>query len=564
MANFIETEMLPVSKYLATSKIVKVPEFQRSYAWTDEEVSQLWEDLTESIENNKNEYFIGPIVVKSSDTHLALIDGQQRLTTSLILISIIRRIFRIGGDNERADWLRNKYFGEQDIITLRTSEKFFMNQENNDVFRNFVIDDASKELVLAEQNKYLKKNSNYLLLQAIVVLWESIEKYQGESHGHERLLELHNYLFEKVKILVLSVQDEADAYIIFETLNDRGRSLDTMDLLKNHLFSKAKGYLNEVKSEWEVVKEHLFNIDPKNRFLNHFWSSLHGRTSKTGLFRVIRDHIGNASDAVEFAKKLSSASRVYSALQNSSSSLWSNHDQETKKGIMVLRLLDSQQSLPVLMAAYNKFNKDEFRKLVNVMVVMAVRYNLICEGRTGVSSNYYAEIPKKINDDTFKKSAHVFRHLKPIYPSDEEFLEAFKIKSLTDTKKARYLLSEIENSESGSEKIANSDPDVVNLEHIMPKAQNQNWTEEVTQIPNDSKNYYVNRLGNMALVSKDDNKRVGSKSFSIKKEELFSRKSGFVTTLRIAESESWDKNSIEERQGYLADIAIKVWRIDVS
>lgn len=113
--------MLPISKYLATSKIVKVPEFQRSYAWTEDEVSQLWDDVVEAIDNQKGEYFIGPIVVKDSGEFLELIDGQQRLTTSLILISIIRRMFRFAGDNDRADWFRNKFFGEQDVMTLKNS-----------------------------------------------------------------------------------------------------------------------------------------------------------------------------------------------------------------------------------------------------------------------------------------------------------------------------------------------------------------------------------------------------------------------------------------------------------
>jgi len=220
--------MLSISKYLATSKIIRVPEFQRSYAWTEDEVSQLWDDVVEAIQNQKSEYFIGPIVVKISDNHLELIDGQQRLTTALIIISIIRRIFRFSGDDQRADWFRNKFFGEQDVITLKTSEKFFMNEENNETFRKFVIADSTKEAIKEKQKKLLKKNSNYLLLQSINMLWDLIEKHCNNSN--EKLLDVHNFLFEKVKILVLSVQDEADAYIIFETLNDRGRSLDTLDL----------------------------------------------------------------------------------------------------------------------------------------------------------------------------------------------------------------------------------------------------------------------------------------------------------------------------------------------
>lgn len=562
MANFIETDMLPISKYLATSKILKVPEFQRSYAWSEDEVSQLWDDVVEAMENNKNEYFIGPIVVKNNKESLEVIDGQQRLTTSLILISIIRRVFRFSGDNNRADWFRNEFFGKQDVVTLITSEKFFMNEENNETFRSFVIADSTKENIKNEQKKYLKKNSNYLLLQSILTLWELVENHIGSKN--EKLLELHNFLYDRVKVLVLTVQDEADAYVIFETLNDRGKTLDTMDLLKNHLFSKSKNYLPEVKEKWSIVKEKLLEIDPKNRFLSHFWSSKYGRSSKTGLFRIIRDQIDSPANAVRFATELASSARIYAALQNPESSYWDSHDKKTKKHILVLRLLDSQQSLPVLMAASEKFDAKEFQKLAWIMVVMAVRYNLICEGRTGVSSNYYSEITRKIYSGSYQKASHVFNHLKSIYPNDSEFKASFLSKSLSDTKRARYLLIEIENHASGEEKVVNSDPEKVNLEHIMPKNINQNWNESYTGIKSDEISYYVNLLGNMALVSKEKNKRVGAKKFEEKKAELFSTHEEFIFTKSIADLCVWNKISIENRQLELADAAVNVWKIEMA
>lgn len=561
MANFIETEMLPIGKYLATSKILKVPEYQRSYAWTDDEVSQLWDDVVEAIDNQKGEYFIGPIVVKTNDDSLEVIDGQQRLTTTLILLSIIRRIFRFNGDNDRADWFRNEFFGKQDVLTLKTSEKFYMNEENNDTFRNFVIADATKEKILEEQKRLLKKNSNYLLLQSVLQLWELIEDY---NVGGDRLLEVHKFLSEKVKVLVLSVQDESDAYVIFETLNDRGRTLDTMDLLKNHLFSKSKGYLPEVKDKWSLVKENLVEIDPKNKFISHFWASYYGRSSRTGLFRVIRDQIDSSSNAVDFANKLASSSRIYAALQNPESNYWSDFSGETRKQISALRILDSEQSLPILMAALSNFSEDEFRKMVRIFVVMAVRYNLICEGRTGVSSNFYADIPKKIRSGDYKKASHVFNHLKGIYPSDKEFKDSFKVKSLTDTKRARYLLIEIENYLSGNEKVVNADPDKVNLEHILPKKINEHWTEETTGIAIEDHKSYVNLLGNMALVEKSSNRRAGSKSFSDKKALLFNDNSCFKLTSEIGKCEVWDRVSIEERQKVLAKHATKVWNIEMA
>ena len=125
MANSITTEMLPLGRYLSTSNQIKIPEYQRSYAWTDDEVLQLWDNLIDSMERTRSEYFIGPIVVKrEAQKPIELIDGQQRLSTTLVIISILRKILRENGDNVRADILSADYFGKRDIATLEMAENF--------------------------------------------------------------------------------------------------------------------------------------------------------------------------------------------------------------------------------------------------------------------------------------------------------------------------------------------------------------------------------------------------------------------------------------------------------
>jgi uncharacterized protein with ParB-like and HNH nuclease domain len=558
--NFIGTTMVPIGKFLSDAKKNSVPEYQRSYAWTADEVSQLWNDLVDAIVNHRSEYFIGPVVVKNiAAGESELIDGQQRITTTLVIISVLRGIFREHGDSERADLLTNWFFGEKDILTLKIEDKFLMNEENGETYRNFISKEIGSEKIYIELGKYHKKHSNHLLLNSYVTLLPLVKKYMGDDYDGQKLLAIVTYLRERVKILILSVNDEADAYQIFETLNDRGRSLDTLDLLKNHLFSKAKTGLSEVKQKWAALKENLQDADPKNRFLNHFWSSMHGRTSTTGLFRSIRDQIGSAQESITFANQLTEASRIYEALRSGSSPIWNEHSAETRKNIDVLRLLDAQQALPILMAAYGNFSAEEFRKLTRLLVVMAVRYNFIGEERTGVAANYYSDIPKPIRFKTISKASHVFKQFKPIYPNDAAFADAFKVKSVTDTKRARYILAEIENSTSSSEKIVNSDPDEVNLEHILPKNINQHWNPDNTGVLQDEHRDFVNRLGNLALVPKSKNKKVGSKSFIEKKDELFSQCTEFSTTIKICSYEDWNRGAIEDRQSYLAALAVKAW-----
>lgn len=538
-----------------------MPEYQRSYAWTEDEVSQLWADLVDAIANNRPEYFVGPIVVKNNPSgENELIDGQQRITTMLIIVSVLRSIFRENGEPKRADLLTTRYFGDEDIVTLQIIDKFKMNEENGATYRDFISKEVGESIIKTELLKHQKKHSNHLLLNAYLTMQTLVRKYMGDVFSSSRLLGVVALLEEKVKVLVLSVNDEADAYQIFETLNDRGRSLDTLDLLKNHLFSKAKSSLHEVKHKWTIVKENLLDSDPKNRFLSHFWTSLHGRSSSSGLFRAMRDGTSTAQEAVLFANQLADSSRIYEALHSGSSPLWGDHPSETRKNIDVLRLLDAQQALPILLAAFDKFSPDEFRKLTKLMVVMAVRYNFIGEERTGVAANYYSDIPKPIRMGQITKTSQVFMRLKAIYPSDASFSDAFKVKTVTDSKRARYLLAEIENSQSASEKIVNSDPDYVNLEHILPKNINQHWNPLETQVSSDEHRFYVNRLGNLALVPKEKNKKGGAKSFVEKKFEIFSKCKEFSTTFKIIDYDAWNRSAIESRQAMLAGLAVQAWK----
>jgi hypothetical protein len=182
--------------------------------------------------------------------------------------------------------------------------------------------------------------------------------------------------------------------------------------------------------------------------------------------------------------------------------------------------------------------------------------------RTGVLANYYVEIPKKLRSGEINKAAKVAREIRLIYPSDEDFKQAFSKKVLKDGRKARYLLSEIErHAGSGTHKI-NDDPKKVNLEHVLPRNPSNDWQETIDSIGADFLPEFTYRLGNLALVSTTGNRGIGSKSFTKKKEQLYSRESGITFTHSLASYSTWLKEDIEDRQRKLAEVAVKVWKID--
>lgn len=565
MSTYIDSTTTPIGQFLYSVSALRVPQFQRGYAWTDEEVKQLWLDITEAMEADEAEYFLGPMVLKNAGSHLEIIDGQQRIATIYTILSIIAKVLSDNNEDERADWITQEYFGKKDIVSMELHPKFQMNEVNDPVFQKHVVFPSDEKTIKAAAKGLLKKDPNYLLLQAISVLGELIHQrcFAGQDFDLQSLISIERYLRQHVYVLLLTVADEAVAYVIFETLNDRGRGLTTMDLLKNHVFEKADNLRGEARTHWAIIRENLADIDPSERFLYHYWTSIHGRTSKSQLFRSMRKGVTNPKTAVAFVRDLSKASKLYAAFSVPGHSQWDDYDQRTRDNLETLNLLDAQQALPILMAAAEKFTETEFGKLTDYLVVMAIRYNLIGEQRTGVLSNYYVEIPKKIRSGEIIRASKVAREVRSIYPTDDDFREAFTTKVLRDSRKARYLLMEIERHASGGSSRIESDPKKVNLEHVLPLNPSSQWKDTLDSLGPDLVREYTYRLGNLALVPATANRGLGSKNFERKKQLLYSNETDVHFTALIAQYNHWLKQDIEDRQAKLAEEAVKTWRIEV-
>ena len=112
-----------------------------------------------------------------------------------------------------------------------------MNEINDTIFQKLVVHEALGKKSLTACKGLHEKNTNYLLIQTILTVRSLLQKRQVDFSGNEfdwpTLLRIITFIRDSVYVLLLIVTDEADAAVIFETLNERGRGLSTMDLLKN-------------------------------------------------------------------------------------------------------------------------------------------------------------------------------------------------------------------------------------------------------------------------------------------------------------------------------------------
>lgn len=571
----VETNLQSLEDQLKQFDRILIPQYQRSYDWGENEVATFWDDIRESMLQDRESYFIGPIVTKlSGEKEIELIDGQQRITTSLLILSAVRRIFIEEFDKNNKDMklhdyakiLEKRFVLSDSLEDENNGEKrYVMNEENMPVFDDFIVESRADDEIIKKRDEFRKEHTNYKLLNAYLNIRSSIRNEIGDFFDEDFLKSLVKFVFSKLKLINIKVGDESDAFLIFETLNDRGKALDTMDLIKNVMFSKVKGdAFKRIKNNWIIMQSNLDKSESPNEFLSSFWVSQVDRFNKINMFDDIKRRISKSErEVVKLSELMLQFSEVHNAVRNTRDEFWQDYDPSIRQMLSDLRTIKATAVTPILMVAAIKFAKEEFRKLVNYLLVIQVRYILICEEGTQKYSSEIAKLPKKIYDGELTKARKVFDYLDDagLYISDSDFKKAFEEISISDTKKVKYLLSEIEHHISSKDRVVNPSGAVVNIEHLMPKSQSENWPQAITKVAPDDYSKQANRLGNLFLTNSKINGQMKQYDFLKKKKILFGAPCEFETTKFLQNQELWNIDKIEERQALLAKYAVQTWRI---
>jgi hypothetical protein len=218
-----------------------------------------------------------------------------------------------------------------------------------------------------------------------------------------------------------------------------------------------------------------------------------------------------------------------------------------------LKLFGIKQPMQILMIAFKKFEAREFILTLKYIYVLSIRYNIICHNSPNEQEKKYNKIAINISNGTYGRASHIKNcsEFKELYPDDNKFKASFeyhKMASRNSAKKIRFLLTDIENSFGRGLNYVDT-----TLEHICPYNPDQGWHEDF----GDGINDIVDRLGNLLLLEKDELKR---KSFVEKKK--FYLETDFRLAKKVAEYESWDLATLNTYQSWLADQAIKTWKVD--
>ena len=562
----LNSNLIKLGSFLGNEKLF-IPEYQRGYSWEETQLDDFWIDLIEIYqEKTRDEHFLGQVVIHKNkeDGKRYIIDGQQRISTTIILLDILRTKFKEIADstnnndaNDDAEDINTKYIGR--VSESKKEQYLSMGGVDKEFFINYI---QARGPIDYSDRKFEKKRlrpSNYNIFYASKFFEDKVSKFITKKSPNEyiELNKLYQCLINQFILMTVETDDINEAYIIFESLNARGKALETADLLKNHILRVAQSDLSSATETWNTIIDNLDNIDP-TKFIRYYWNSTNRFAREKDLFKALRKDIKTQSDVNTLLANLRFLSKLCAAILHPED----NKDfdlTELNERLIEMQKLDASSYIPVIFALrLQNYSEEDINEVLKAIETLVVR-NFVVSGL--VANKYeleFAQIAKSISDKSWSPHNNpptkddILKKLYSLMVSDEEFINNFKVFNSKKNAVIRYLLRKINNYDISETKIVD-DSNRVHVEHILPKKINEDWIN----FNDEDHETYLWRLGNLTLLGQEYNNRAKNKGFD-KKKEIY-KKSEIKMTRDLVSIDDWTTFTIVKRQEDFAEIALKIW-----
>jgi hypothetical protein len=558
----------------------EVPRFQRPYSWTLIEVGQLWADM---FAERQREYFIGAFILYDKSPEgtatktYAIVDGQQRLTTLTILLAAIRDAFADElNEPELATGIqqyiirRDRRNVDRHVLTTEGGFPFFQSS-----IQSFprqqpppTSDPKPDEVLLNRAYTYFRQR-----LDAIgrsVQADPTIPREDKRKATVQRLEDLRDLILNLLVIFVV-VDNEDDAYVIFETLNTRGKDLNLSDLVRNFLLKDLRGGTDAAdmpRTRFNQVVARLqtspVSLDA-GEFIFHSWLSRESFVSSRKLFSEMKSRIRTPERKGQLLDEYEEDVEFYVKVRRPRLCDWSRELQEVKRSLEALAVFKVGQPTPLLMAALRAYHNKtltiaELKQLASGLEAFHFQFTAIVgRSSSGGVSRRYASYARELNRVTRENCNKVVRELllklAQSAPTREEFIGAFIQLAFAswatdDRQLVRYVL---ERHHRHLAPDLGLDFSQLTIEHIASEnPQNPAHGDLREVVPN---------IGNLMLVSRGLNEKLANKPFARKREVLRAVRDVYVDPYILAQSD-WTPGCIRDRATKLAELSFdKIWRL---
>lgn len=563
-----------------------VPDYQREYVWEEAQVDQLLRDIrTEQLDGMDSEYFIGSIVVcPRADNAFDLIDGQQRSTTLFVTFCAIRdRLLALG---------ETSVTSVSKLIADTTADA-----EGNDVFRTRLdpqYPDAGDVFARLQQGK-LPSPTGTRSMRNVAIAYQTVQRFLEEEFGDDpqAVRKFYGYLVGKVKLIRIRTDSLARALKIFETINDRGVGLDSMDLLKNLLFIQAKPeQFEKLKDRWKELTDGLYKAGEKPlRFLRYYIFATFGVTKlrEDELYAWLsgnNERVGYGKDPLGFVARLQNALNAYLSFLDGKGADGRPHAAVEAISLMAGRA--TRQHL-ILLLAGRALPEEAFAALCRDIEALLVVY-LVTRTNNREFEALFPEWSLRLAKATTPEAYEAFadetlrarrRELATRFYREFTALSGMGLRQY----QLRYLLAKLtqhvdmvaygRNSEGHKWLSRYTDGTNVHIEHVLPQTPDDAVRAEFGEGADNSELLWS--IGNLALVEKSINASLGRRPFSEKRPVY--PKSQYLLTRAITQRPDigntaidravssmtpflkWDRAAVQARAVQLAVMATEVWGV---
>lgn len=543
-------------QYFDGSKQGIIPLFQRPYSWESKDWATLWDDImTQYEETERSSHFMGAIVtvpVKSVPVgvgkHL-VIDGQQRLTTLALLLIAIRDIAAADADEATAgiigDLLINRHYPAPDDLKLVPTQADRV-AYNALVYSRNIGEHAESRVVQAYQ--FFKG------------------KLKGQDYD-EQPIEVRKVLQviqQSLQVVMINLGEMDDPYLIFESLNHKGKPLNQADLVRNYVLMRFQ-HSTTAGGEQEVAYEDLWRpMEARlgaslTEFLRHY-GMRHGRNVRKGdIYTVAKAEFETLKDVAAVRDSLALMKEAAVGYET-----FLKPDEETDeriaKRLLGIQELDSTVFYPLLVRLYRLWRTEllSLDHLVECLDILESYYvrRLVCGVPTNALNKITLELCSNLPDEapqSWLRERLAQGSSGRRWPTDQEFADALVAQRLYPRRRiARYMLVALEDAHEHKEPV---DSSTATMEHVMPQTLSAWWKEHLGPNHEAVHDRWLDTLGNLTLTGY--NSELGNAPFDEKKGKLAN--THFELSRRILGQDRWGEVEIETRGKYLANMALKRW-----
>jgi len=555
-----------------------IPPYQREYAWKKEQ----WENLFNDILENDKGYFLGSLICINKDdgNTFEVIDGQQRLTT----VSILK--------NSLLNSIKNRWqpsLDEMDKIAL-------LNDLNNSIYDKKT---NSYRLELSIQNS---NNADYKYLSSFENKLIDENHFRPSNFGNRRISKSYNYFLERLDeldnndnylysiddifnfleklnsalLVRIDVKNATSAFILFESINNRGIPLTPIDLIKNLMIGNLEKF-NCIKPEvtnekWQTIINNIEEYNDQIRFLRHFYHAYqfnskiklkkYTKATKSNIIKIYEEHIRNKENIEFIFDELIDKSKVYTKFMYPDDIEIDDIDFKYKSILIDLQYLGIAPAYSLLLYLFTENKEEDLKEVLFIIEKWFIRRHITDFPATRDLDQIFLDLIKKLSENPSLDTKGTIKSflLNEKYFSSDDRLKQFLNGKLYDENYSitRYLLIKLENSKRNEReedidfwKLNSKNKYIWTVEHILPQNPDlkSDWYNYFSE---EELKLYVHTLGNLTLTAY--NPSLSNKSFKDKCLNENGLKTGRVKINKyLVDKSEWTKEYILDRGKILVE-----------